>query len=140
MAGHVEMPDPIEKRNVLASKTVPDGEILALANAYLEQDALSDACDFFDKIGHAEGLERVKRRAIEIGNAHVLAFDMGRSRHVEVSKEDWQAAGENALAQGKFAYAAQAFAKSGDAEKEEQARRQVPGVPRQEEPGLPDTA
>jgi len=121
-----KMPDAIEKRNLLASQTIPREEVLRLAHSYLSEDRLSDAANFFDKAADGEGLEKVKRRAIETGNAHVLTFDLGRSRHIEVCQEDWRQAAQNALRQGKFAYAAQAFRKAGDSEGEAEARAHIP--------------
>jgi len=129
-----DMPDAIEKRDLLASDTISREEVLALAGAYLQDDALSDACNFFDKIGDVEGLEKVKRRAIETGNAHVLTFDLGRSRHILLSKEEWREAGQHALDQGKFGYAAQAFRKAGDPEREAEARRRIPGASSEDAP------
>jgi len=123
-----KMPDAIEKRNLLASQTIPREEVLRLAHAYLSEDRLSDAANFFDKAGDREGLEKVKRRAIETGNAHVLTFDLGRSRHIEVRREDWRLAAQNALRQEKFAYAAQAFRKAGDPEGEAEAKARIPSA------------
>ena len=127
-ARDVQQPDSMEKRNVLASADISQEEVLALANAYLDGDALSDAANFFDKVGNTEGLERVKRRAIETGNTHVMSFDLGRSRHIELSTDDWRQTGDNAMAQGKFANAAFAFRRCGGDAKRDEARRRVPGV------------
>lgn len=129
------LPDPLEKRHWLASDTIAREQVLAAARAYLEADLLNDAANFFEKAGDVEGLEAVKRRAIELGNAQVLSFELGRSRHVQVSAEEWRQAAENALRDGKFAYAALAFRKAGAPDRAQEAARQVPGArPAEENP------
>ena len=127
MAGReVNLPDVIEKRNILAARDVAKERLLELANAYFGRDSLDDAYNFFEKAGDSAGAEKVKQRAIELGIAAVL-YSMQRSQTTKVRNEDWLAAGENAMKQSRFAYAAQAFRKAGDVERSEEALRQIPG-------------
>jgi hypothetical protein len=128
----IKLPDPIEKRNVLAQKDVPMETLLAYAHAYLEAESLDDAYNFFEKAGDARGVRQVKERAIEMGNTAML-FNMLRSRNVQVTREDWLAVAENALKQGKLAYAAQAYRRLGDQEKLQEILARIPG----QKPGPP---
>ena len=131
MPGRPDMPDAIEKRNILASQEVDAEELNEYGRMFLEKDMLTDAFNFFEKSGSREGLEKVKARVIEEGLTAVL-FNLARSRHIELSDEDWRAAGENAMKLGKYTYAAQAFDRLGDEERLAEARQHIPGAPQPE--------
>lgn len=128
MPGRLEMPDAIEKRNILASQEVEAEDLNEYGRMFLEKDMLTDAFNFFEKSGSREGLERVKARVIEEGLTAVL-FNLARSGHIAVSDEDWRAAGEKAMKLEKFTYAAQAFDRIGDEERLAEARQNIPGAP-----------
>lgn len=131
MAKRFEMPDAIVKRNILASGEMEAEELAEYGSMFLEKDMLTDAYNFFEKAGAREGLQKVKTRAIEEGLAAIL-FNLARSRHIQLSDEDWRAAGENAMKLEKYTYAAQAFGRIGDEERLAEARQHIPGAPQLE--------
>jgi len=124
---NVELPNPIEKRNILAARDVPVQTLVDYGNAYLEAEALDDSYNFFEKAGHVEGLKRVKQRAIDLGNTAVMLFNIQRSKHIQITNEDWLAAAQNAIKAGRLTYAAQAYRKLGDIPKLNELLAQIPG-------------
>lgn len=133
----MDLPDPIEKRNILAAKDVSAQTLSDYGNAFFEAEALDDAYNFFEKAGDVEGLKKVKQRAIEMG-ATASLFNMLRSKHVQLAKEDWLAAAESAVKRGKLTYAAQVYRKLGDVERLNELLSQIPGQ-KPVEPPEPDT-
>ncbi len=123
---NVELPNPIEKRNILAAKDASAQTLSDYGNAFLEADVLDDAFNFFEKAGDVEGLKAVKRRAIDTGTTAVL-FAILRSKHIQLADEDWLAAAQNAVKHGKLTYAAQAYRKLGDLAKLNELLAQIPG-------------
>jgi hypothetical protein len=123
----MELPNPIEKRNILAARDVLVQTLIDYGNAFFEAEALDDAFNFLEKAGDVEGVRRVKQRAIDEGNTAVMLCDILRSKLVEITREDWLAAAQNAIKAGKPTYAAQAYRKLGDIEKLNELLTQIPG-------------
>lgn len=128
MAARKDPPDAldcIEKRDLLAQENAAQDLLLAHAESFLAQDALDDALAFFDRAGSAEGIARVKAKAIEAGNAYLL-FRILDSRHGRVEERDWIAVAERAEALDKTAYAVQAWRQAGRQEKVQELREKLP--------------
>ena len=117
--------DCIEKRNLLARENAAPELLLAHAESFLAQDALDDALAFFDRAGSAEGVARVKAKAVEAGNAYLL-FRLLDSHHGSMEEQDWIAVAERAEALGKITYALQAWRQLGRQDKVEALRERVP--------------
>jgi len=110
----------IEKRDLLASDRLTREDCLAYAEDYFEHEMYDDAIGFYAKAEDAAGLAKVKRAAIELGNA-ALMFRLASCKHAEIRPGDWEDVGDAAMQAGRFAYAVLAYKKSGDAAKLAQA-------------------
>jgi hypothetical protein len=103
------LPRPLARRDVLYGRDTPKAELVALARAYLDRDLVFDAADFFCQARDAEGLQAIRERALESGDAFLL-------RRVEealprlVSEADWDALARRARELGKETYAERAEA------------------------------
>lgn len=118
------LPDPIARRDLLHDPKRSEGEKIAIGNAFFESGRFSEAMDFYSFLRNAEGAQRIRKLAIDQGDAFLL----GRSAEVlgeAVAADDWRRCGEKALAQGKFRFAATAFGEAGDDERKERAEAQL---------------
>jgi hypothetical protein len=105
----VRLPRPLARREVLYGPDTPRERLVELANAYLERDLVFDAADFFVQARDRDGLEIIKNRARDAGDAFLL-------RQVQtavpdlVSRSDWEALAARAREIGKGIYAERAGA------------------------------
>ena len=112
----------IQKRDLLASENLSPENALVYAEFLFGRQGFDDALAFFAKAESQEGIERVKRVALEHGNSGLL-FEVARRRPAEVVSADWDQLGDNAVDLGKYAYAVFAYRRSGNDEKRRQAEQ-----------------
>jgi len=108
--GRLKLPGYLEKRKILYSGQPSKERLKTLGDLYLEGGHLDDALDFYLKADERVSLERLKTRAIETGDASILVR-LQNSSKIDVTKEDWQRAGESALKLGKESCAQVGFAR-----------------------------
>jgi hypothetical protein len=101
-----QIPDPIERRNLLHLEQKKPVDFAAIAEAYLALGRKSDALDFADRASdqakRASIIGRVREDAIKLGDA----FLVGRCHHlIPVAEADWRRTLEAAKAAGKTRYA-----------------------------------
>lgn len=110
--GRLKLPGYLEKRGLLYAQSASKERLKSLGDLYLEEGYLDDALDFYLKADDRVSLERLKTRAIETGDASILVR-LQNSSKIDVTKEDWQRAGEKAEEFGKETCAQVCFARIG---------------------------
>jgi hypothetical protein len=110
-----KLPDYRLKQKILyIDKTSP--ETLARYGAlYLEENALSDALDFFFKAGNTSGMDKVKNRAMEMGDVFLFQ-GAARALQLEIQKADWENIAQRAMDLNKHSFAKYALEKAGNTE------------------------
>ncbi len=84
----VRIPDPLKRREVLYGES-PAESLVEHGKAYEEEGKIDEALQFYTYAKDAEGLRRVKRKAIETGNAFLLKA-VARELPDEVGEDDWK--------------------------------------------------
>ena len=110
--GRLKLPGYLEKRRLLYAQSTSKERLKDFGDLYLEEGYLDDALDFYLKADDRVSLERLKTRAIETGDASILVR-LQNSSKIDVTKEDWQRAGEKAEEFGKETCAQVCFARVG---------------------------
>lgn len=82
---------------------------------YLEQEALSDALEFYIKAGNRAGMEKIKNLAAEKGDVFLFQ-GASKALHLEISKNDWEDIARRAADRKKYAFARHALEKAGNTE------------------------
>lgn len=100
------IPDPLKRREILYGGTSKES-LLAHARAYEEAGRCDDALQFFEQAGDRQGLERMKQKAHEIGDAFMLKR-IAKAMPDLVGPADWEAMVRRAEELGKTLYAEQA--------------------------------
>ncbi len=121
MAG---LPDPISRRDILFDPKRSPAEKAAMGDAYFDAGRFNEAMDFYLAAASEPGAEKVKRLAIDQGDAFLL----GRAAELlggKVESGDWASLARKAVDSGKFRFAIKAFEKAGDAEGATRAREQL---------------
>ncbi|MFC1735372.1 hypothetical protein ACFL1X_04595 [Candidatus Hydrogenedentota bacterium] len=107
--------DCLEKRKVMYSARVKEGEVRDGAQAYVELGRLDDALDMFSKIDDNDGMKTVLMEARKIGDVFIVKRAVGLLK-MEVGADFWREIAEEAKNKEKHASAARAFAEAGDEE------------------------
>lgn len=115
--------DSIAKRDLLAAKKFDPNVVREYADDFFEHALYGDAFEFYLKIGDENTIKRVKQRTVEVGDPEVL-WRIEHADRQAVTREDWAACGDKAMALGKFRSAAYAFKHIGDAEKAAAAEKE----------------
>ncbi len=103
----VTLPDPLRRRDILFGADTPKEVLLEHARAYEEADKLDEALQFYAEAADRPGLERVRAKAIEAGDAFILKA-VARAMPELVAEADWKSLIARADALGKELYAEQA--------------------------------
>lgn len=103
----VELPDPLKRRDILFGADTPKEVLLEYARTYEEADKLDEALQFYAEAVDRPGLERVKTKAIEAGDAFILKA-VARAIPELVAEADWKSLISRAESLGKELYAEQA--------------------------------
>ncbi len=113
----------LAKRDLLAAKKFDPDNVRDYAEQFFSEDRFGEAFEFYRKLDDEEGVLKVKKAAIELGDPEILwrieHYDSSR-----VAREDWLRCGEQAMSLGKYRSAAYVFRRLGetarlaDAEKE----------------------
>ena len=103
----------LQKRDMLASSKVSPEELSAYARRYFEEGLFYDAFRFYDRAVDKDGLSDCLRAAIEFADQELLWL-LSHSDHIEVSKKEWRACAEKALAMEKPSVARYIYERLGD--------------------------
>ena len=127
----------LAKRDLLAAQSFDPEELLAYAEQCYSEGKFGDAFEFYRKLKNRDGLLKVKKATMDIGDSEVL----WRIEHTApdlVAREDWSRCGEKAMELGKHRSAAYAFERIGDAERLAAAQREFkPPAEAPPSPGSP---
>jgi len=114
----------VEKRNLLYGAKTTAAARSAFGAAYLQSDRVEDALDFFEQAKDLEALRGLKARALEEGDAFVLArFE--RIAGLEVTAEEWQRAARAASQAEQWSQARRAYEKAGLPEEAQKAAERM---------------
>lgn len=116
------VPDCLKKRRLLNEKQLSPALCREYGEKYLTLGWWEDAREFFQKGNDTEGLEKIKARGLEAGDAYLLA------RMVKgPDKGLWRRVAEKAYALGKLHFARRAFESAGDPDKAAEVARKLAG-------------
>jgi len=94
----------LKKRDLLHSEKTPPEVLSRVGREFLALERYSDALDFFEKARDMDNIRQVKVLALQEGDTFLLAR-LERFDRALVSREDWDKAAEQAIAQGKASMA-----------------------------------
>ena len=101
-----KIPGPLERRHLIERELAP-AQALKTAEAYLAAGRSLEAVEFLAKAGDGEGLQELRREALEAGDFFLMravADAMGKAP----DRDEWLALAAAAEAAGKQRYAADA--------------------------------
>jgi hypothetical protein len=104
-----ELPDPLNRREILYGPDTGTEKLVEYARAYEEAGKVDEALQFYTQAGDRDGLARVKNRAIDSGDAFLLKA-VARALPDLVDEGDWKSLIASAEKLGKQLYAEQARA------------------------------
>jgi hypothetical protein len=123
----------LTKRDLLAAKKFDPDDVRAYAEQFFSEDRFGDAFEFFRKLDDQEGILRIKKTAIELGDPELL-WRIEHHNPARVAREDWLRCGERAMSLGKHRSAAYIFRRIGEtallaeAEKEFKPAAEAPAL------------
>jgi len=94
----------LKRREFLHSEKTSPETLSAAGRALLAAERYSDALDFFEKARDTDGIQKIKRIALQRGDTFLLAR-LDRFDRTLVTKEEWEAAAKTAAAEGKASMA-----------------------------------
>lgn len=122
MRGNALQPPSEEKvRELTAQPDLPPEEANRYGDLFLDAGNLAQAMMFYERSKDPDRLARIKKIAIEKGDAFFL-YAVARLAPDLVTPEEWRAAGDRALEVGKFLFARDCYEKAGDPERTQAAR------------------
>lgn len=95
----------IKKRDLLHSEKSSPAALSKIAREFLAMERFSDALDFFEKARDTEGIQEIKKLALQKGDTFLLAR-LDRFDQKLVSREDWDTAAAKAESAGRNSMAA----------------------------------
>jgi chloramphenicol 3-O-phosphotransferase len=119
-----QLPGFFEKRAMLYAEQPDRTELGRAGGQFLAQGLLDSALELFVKAGDTAGIERVLEAARAAGDS--FSFEAAlRALGRTAAPAEWVAIGEKALADGRLAFAYQAFEKADNQEGLERTRREL---------------
>lgn len=106
------LPDALNRRNVLYGSASAAADLKRHGDLYWAADRLLDALEFYARAGDAAGVEQVKRRAIEDGDAF-LADRIAQLGQPALDAAQWRALAERAATRGMLVFARRAYERAG---------------------------
>ncbi|MGV8073581.1 MAG: hypothetical protein AB2L11_03320 [Syntrophobacteraceae bacterium] len=114
MAGNSAL-NCLKKRDLLNQSAVSAEVLIRWGHSFEESGMLYDAVNFYEKAKDQEALSRLRTEALNEGNVFLFKRLCHLTGH-EASRDEWAQIARRAEESGKFAFAAEAFHKSGDDE------------------------
>jgi hypothetical protein len=125
----------LTKRDLLAAKKFDPDDVRAFAEQFFSEDRFGDAFEFYRKLDDEDGILKVKKAAIELGDPEIL-WRIEHHNPTRVAREDWLRCGEQAMSLGKHRSAAYVFRRIGETERLAEAEKEF--KPAEEEPRPPE--
>ena len=95
----------IKRRDFLHSEKSSPEALSQAGREFFAQERYSDALDFFEKSNDKDGVQKIKRIALQNGDTFLLAR-LDRFDRTLVTREEWDAAAKTAEAVGRPSMAA----------------------------------
>ena len=99
----------LDRKEKLFSPKTPREELIRSGDAYLESDRLNDAVVFYRQAGHLEGLNAIRRRAVEDGDVFLFREALGGMETPEVEPDEWRRLAQQAESRGRWQDALKAY-------------------------------
>lgn len=120
---NTRLPDYRLKQKLLyIDKTNPD-ILKKYGDLFMEEGALSDALDFYEKAGNAEALRGIMTLALESGDV-MLFQQAAKALGLELKPADWEGIAQKAVGPKKYCFAMHALQKA-DSEEKLKALREI---------------
>ena len=103
----------LTKRDLLAAKKFNPDDLRDYAEQFFSEDRFGEAFEFYRKLDDEEGILKVKKVAIELGDPEIL-WRIEHHNPARVAREDWLRCGEQAMSLGKHRSAAYVFRRIGE--------------------------
>lgn len=117
-----ELPREERLRELTAQPDLTPEEANRYGDLFLDAHKYAQAMMFYERSKDPSRLERVKRDALQMGDAFLLQW-IARLSPELVAEAEWKEAGERALREGKFIFARDCFERAGDLERAQAARQ-----------------
>lgn len=117
------VPHCLKKRRLLNEKDLSPDLCREYGDKFFSHDWWEDALQFYQKGNIAAGLEKIRARCLETGDAYLLAR-LGKDHDPQV----WRALADRALALEKFHFARRAYELAGDPDKTALAAGLIAGL------------
>ncbi len=121
MAAPGELPSEERVRELTADPKLSAEDANRYGDLFVEAGKFPVAMMFFDRSRDAGRLGRVKKHAVEMGDAFLL-HSITRLAPDLVTPAEWKEAGDRAMGEGKFLFARDCYDKAGEMEKAHAAR------------------
>jgi hypothetical protein len=108
---NMKLLDYKEKQKILYVDQTPARDLIAYGDQYLEANRIADAAEFYQRAGHAPGLEKIRNIALDSGDVMMFQQVM-KALNRKVSDGEWNDIGDKALDRKKYTFALAAFEKS----------------------------
>jgi hypothetical protein len=103
----------LTKRDLVAAKKFDPEAVREYAEQFFSEERFGDAFEFYRKLDDEEGILRIKKTAIELGDPELL-WRVEHYNPARVAREDWLRCGEQAMSLGKYRSAAYVFRRIGE--------------------------
>jgi hypothetical protein len=124
MRAMATLPDSLKRRDILYGRNTPPEILREYGDLYLHGDKPNDAVEFFGQACYKEGLQRIRKVAIEAGDLFLFSRAT-EFLHKEASPEDWRTLGKKALEKGNYLFALKRFEKTSDRAGIEETRKKL---------------
>jgi tetratricopeptide (TPR) repeat protein len=108
--------DCLKKRDMLASPKFDPDTLREYAESYFAEERYGEAFAFFRKAADTAGVDRVKAKAIELGDPELLWRIQNADRE-GVARGEWLVCGESAEKMGKLRSALYCFQRIGETDR-----------------------
>ena len=112
----------LDRKERLFSPKTSHEELIRSGDAYLESDRLNDAVAFYRQAGHLEGLNSIRRRAVEDGDVFLFREALDGMETPEVEPDEWRRLARQAESKGRWQDALKAYQQLQDAGGVQRAR------------------
>ena len=89
----------LTKRDLLAARKFDPDDVRAYAEQFFSEERFGDAFEFYRKLDDEEGILKIKKAAMELGDPELL-WRVEHHNPARVTREDWLRCGEQAMSHG----------------------------------------
>lgn len=118
------LPNSYKKQSLIHDEKMKAEALVSWGERYLEADRVFDAAAFFQKAGHQEGLDHLKRIAQEQGDAFLFKVVV-QGAPGKGTRDEWEALGHRAMELEKFSHAVNAFLAAGNEDARKRAEDEL---------------